>query len=140
MQPIHERMTGWPAAVQLQVSSYVQDHGLDPDRFLAVDLALVLLRIGGDEALRCVQELTGRVITKCPTAMPPWPPKPVAGAPRGPVVTKVAPNPCAASPMQARYDILKVGMSRSQLLARGVTARDIRYWVQHDYIAFTEGS
>jgi len=137
---IHEKMQGWPVALQLRVSDYCRRMDLRVEGFLTIDLVLVLLRIGGEDALRCVQELTGAVVTKCPTAMPPWPPLPVRLPKRGPVVSRVlTPNPCAASDMRGRYALVKKGMTREQLAAKGVTSRDIRYWKDHDYIEFTEG-
>lgn len=137
----------WPVALQLVLDHYISEHGLQMDALLRVDLVLILLRLADDKghndfvrymALERIGELTGRAITRCPSAMPPWPPKPVARHPVK-VVTKVEPNECYGNTdMHKRYGVVRVGMTREQLLAHGATVRDISLWVKQGKIAFKE--
>lgn len=135
--PIHELMVGWPASLQLALSRYMEGNRIDPRTCLRVDLVLALLRIDTPEALDRVRELTGKLIVKCPSAVPPWPPLPPAARPQVPTVTMVGKNDFPSSrPMAARFGQVKKGMTREQLLARGITARDINYWQKNDYLKF----
>lgn len=139
-----EMTSGWPASLQLIVDGYLSMHGLEPQLLGRTDLALVLLRVADGaaddfvrrEALGRFAELTGRAITKCPSAMPPWPPKPVAGRPRGMVFTRVVqPYPGHKNTdMARRYSSLKVGMTQEQAMAHGITARDIRVWKDKGHV------
>lgn len=138
--PVHELTIGWTYELQTRVATYVVDHGMFSRDMLRVDLVLVLLRIGGEEALQRVAELTGKAITRCPSAMPPWPPKPIQSAPRGVVVTKITqPYPGSAGTVMAqRYAGLKLGMTQEQILARGITLRDLRVWKSKGHIELGE--
>lgn len=138
---IEELMVGWPVGLQLAVSEYVQDHQLEPAKLLRVDLVLVLLRVGHPEALQRVAELTGKAITACPSGMPPWPPKPPARSPGSPAakIIHVVENPCPPqTDMHRRFGLVKKGLTREQLIGRGVQSRDIRYWQAKGHIKFSE--
>jgi hypothetical protein len=145
---IQELTRDWPASLQLVLSGYITNHAMDARRLMRVDLVLILLRLADDaeddfvrrEALERVAELTGRAITHCPSAMPPWPPLPVARRAAVPKVVRVTrPNPCSENTdMARRYDQVRRGMTREQLRCRGVTDRDIRYWTQNGYIEIRE--
>jgi hypothetical protein len=135
---INELTKDWPAAIQLEVSAYIERHHLDPQVMLRVDLVLILCRLDGVDARKALAELTGRAITRCPSGMP-APYAAPAQKKRGSMVVKVhAPNPCTGVAMRGRYEIVKVGMTRDQLLRRGVTKRDLRYWTDLGYIEITK--
>ncbi len=142
--PIHELARAWSIPLQLAMGAYADAHALPLDALLRVDAVLILLRIADsnatlrEQALERVAELTGKAITRCPSAMPPWPPRPVARHPVQVVATARA-NDCSENTdMHRRYDIVKVGMTREQLLSRGVTVRDISVWVRQGRITFRE--
>jgi len=138
-QIAEELSQGWSAALQLEASSYMAAHRLTAPQMLRVDVVLMLLRINTREALQAAQELTGRAITQCPSAVPPWPPKRPEDAARGPRVIWLAPNPCSpTTAMHARYGQVAIGRTREQLLARGVTPRDLSYWGKRGHVKFTE--
>lgn len=127
----------WSTELQFTASAYMVDHRLRAEDLLPVDVVLMLLRIGSPEALEHVTKITGHPITHCPPAVPPWPPKPVAKTKRGPILVRVEANayPRQTS-MHDRFAKVRLGMTREQLLTRGVTARDIRYWQKNDRIEF----
>lgn len=93
------------------------------------DVVLELLRCGD---IDLVEEIMGRPITRCPPAVPPWPPKPVArrSAPERRVdfvgVNSNLPN----SKLFRDFSILRRGMTESQILARGISRRDLRHWIK----------
>lgn len=125
---IDQLMIGWPASLQIAVSGYVEEHALPVNALVRADLALILLRINSEEALAALPGLTGCAITKCPSAMPPWPPKPVQRAPRL-VFTRVEPySGHVGTEMAQRYSLLKPGMTKEEALSKGITSRDLRYW------------
>lgn len=131
----------WSLGLRLAASAYIADGRLKPDSMLRVDVVLMLLRIGDKEALERVQELTGKSILKCPSAVPPWPPKPVERSAVVPKVTTIADNPCLpGTDMFYRYNLVKKGMTREQLISRGCQARDIRLWKSNGHIKFGEAS
>lgn len=148
MNQIQELTRDWPAFLQLKIAAYIDDHGLYADQLMRVDLVLILLRLADaaapgsgvrEDYLERIAELTGKAITKCPTAMPPWPPKPVDRPPKGTTLAKAAsPYPCSkSSDMARRYSLLKVGMTVEQIMAKGVTARDLRHWKNKGFIELT---
>lgn len=116
------------------VGAYVEAHGLTS--MLRADLVLMLLRIGTPEALRRAEKLAGVAITRCPPAVPPWPPKPVQRTPAAPRVTARVPNNplVRSSGAYQRFAQVKVGMTVEQLLSRGITRRDIRCWRARQYL------
>ena len=130
---------GWSDELCLAALDYMDAHRLDTHDPLRVDVVVMLLRIGTEEALGHVTALTGKPITRCPSAMPPWPPKPVAAsAGHSPKVQWVIDeNPCSeGTAMRGRFEQLRVGRTREQLLARGITARDLCYWQKKNFIRF----
>lgn len=118
------------ADLQLRLSDYVARERIPIPRMLRVDLAVALIRIDTAEARMFAQELTGCAITVCPPAVPPWPPKPVAPRHKGLRVSAVAEdNPCRPSTdAHRRFALVRVGMTKEQLKARGVTQRDVERW------------
>lgn len=121
---------GVPSPAREAVAEYLRVLGLEePSR---ADLVLALLRVNTPQSLAAAEGIVGRPVTRCPPSIPPWPPKPVAKAPRAPTVRKVARNPCLpTTPAFQRYREVRVGMTRDQLLARGITHRDLRKWARH---------
>lgn len=101
------------------------------------DLAVALLRVGTPEALDHVQDVLGLRITRCPTAVPPRVPKPVRREATGPTLSLVTDNPCSPrTDAHRRYALVRVGMTREKLLARGVTVRDLKVWANRGWIAW----
>lgn len=139
MRTVEEIMATWSVDLQLAVSDYVVQHCIPVEKLLPVDLVLILLRIDNPEARRRVAELVGKPVTICPSGMPPWPPKPPV-MPAGVVEPKVAmvvPNPCPPSTdMHRRFALVRPGLTREQLIARGCQARDIRYWQNKGHLRF----
>jgi len=141
---IHELTREWPVSLQLAVGEYADAHNLPLNALLRVDAVLILLQIADrdatlrEQALERVAELTGKAITKCPSAVPPWPPRPVARHPVQ-VVAAVQPNDCYENTdMHKRFGTVRVGMTREQLLAHGVTVRDISLWIKKGKITMRE--
>ena len=127
----------WSAELQLAASAYMADHRLEPAQMLRVDVVLMLLRIGTGAARLEAQALAGLPITHCPAAIPPWPPRPVAKRVKEPVVVSfTGPGLHAGTAMAERYRQVKRGMTKEQLLARGCTQRDIRYWCAKGRVTF----
>jgi len=93
------------------------------------DTIVGLLRINTRESLRAAEELMGRAITRCPAALPVWPPKPVQHAASRASVVHVGDNPCLPTTNAfQRFCLVKKGMTKEQLAKRGITKRDIRLW------------
>jgi hypothetical protein len=120
-----------------QVGAYIEAHRLEPEHLLRIDLVLALLRIYSPEALGAAEKLAGRPITKCPPCLPPWPPAPVRPPQGQRTVTKVARNPCLpTTPAFQRFRLVRLGLTREQLRARGVTTRDLRLWTRAGHVEF----
>jgi len=94
------------------------------------DEALALLRANTPESLRLAQEMLGVTITRCPPALMAWPPKPVAtSGGRDVRIRKLASNPFReGSTSEAKFRRMKLGMTRVEILSRGISSRDIRQW------------
>lgn len=135
-----ELTEGWPLSLKQRLDAYFTLQHVDLRHVLRVDLVLALLRIGGEDALERASELTGRPITKCPSAVPPWPPKPPPLRAALPRVTKIGEPPSEGTEMHGRFMWVRVGMTREQLLRRGITPRDIRYWEKTDRLEFSKGA
>lgn len=107
------------------------------DKPLTVDIVLALLRINTPESLARASKLAGIEITKCPPAVPPWPPKPVAA--RAVVkVVRVGRNPCLPTTGAfQKFRMVRVGMTREQLKKRGLDNRDIRQWTNQGHIEWS---
>lgn len=124
--------------LQLRLSDYVVRERIPIPKMLRVDLAVALLRIDTAEARIFAEKLTGCAIQHCPSGLPPWPPKPVAPRHRGSrVVRVVGDNPCRPSTdAHRRFAQVKVGKSKDQLKALGVTQRDIERWTKKRWMEF----
>ena len=140
-------MTGYPerllplirdvgAELQCLLSEYFNDGNVPLSRLDRADLVLALLRINTPKALECAAKVLGRPITICPPAVPPWPPLPVARQ-RTPKVSKVGQNPYEpGGDPWCRFNKVKVGSSRRELLNRGVTKRDLSIWLKSGAVEF----
>ena len=106
-----------------QVQDYYRRHGIPPERATRADEVLALLRINTPQALARAEELVGKPIERCPSAVPPWPPKPVGKAPGDPRILRVDFPP-------GQHQIVRIGMTRQQLLSRGVTRQNILKWTK----------
>jgi len=103
--------------------------------FCEADLAVALLRVGTPEALDYAGDVLGIRITRCPSGIPPWPPKPVRRKATGPRVVSVVANPCLPTTQAwQRFRLVRVGMTEDQLRARGISSRDIRVWTRAKYL------
>jgi hypothetical protein len=89
-------------------------------------IGLALLRMNYREA---AEEALGVKIKVCPAAVPPRVPAPVRRERESRVLWFVSGEACGRT-MQERFAKLRVGMTLSQLLTRGITKRDIRVWRQ----------
>lgn len=99
------------------------------------DVILALLRVGTADARSAAEQIVGRPITTCPPAVPPRRPLPVARQSEVPRVRRVDRDPpVMASSARERFGLIKVGMTVDQMLSRGVTRRDIRYWTKKGYL------
>lgn len=120
--------------LQDKVLGYFEDHGIPVARAVRADVVLALLTINDEPSLEAAQQLVGRPITICPSRPIPWPPKPVARS-LEPVVRKVVPNPCQPSTdAYKRFKSVRLGLTKEQLMARGVTQRDVTRWTRLGYM------
>ena len=133
---VRDHLVAMSAELQLRLSEYFALVKVPPGRILRVDLAVALLRINTEESLSCAQELTGCAITKCPSALPPWPPIPVRPSRGlGTVTLLVSYNPCREkTDCHRRFGQVRTGLTKEQLKARGVTQRDIERWIKKKWI------
>lgn len=98
------------------------------------DLVLCLLKIGTGTARRFVERLIGKPITRA--VAPPREPCVYLSTPVQRVV-RVLPNPCRLSTrFHCNYELFRVGRTVEQLLARGVTRREIRLARRRGWIQF----
>jgi hypothetical protein len=126
-----------PSDLRDRVEAYFTEERIDPDLAQRVDVILALLTINTTEALRVASHLGGFSIKKCPPAVPLWPPAPVQGA-RLPRITRVEKNPCLPTTGAfQRFRQIRRGMTRTQLLGRGLTTRDLRLWERAGFIAWS---
>lgn len=115
------------------LQGYLVDHGISHP--CDADVVVALLRIGTPQALARAEKLLGRPITRCPTGIPPWPPKPATRAPAKPRVARVAPNPCLPTTGAfQRFQLIHQGMTEDQLRRRGLSRRDVRLWTKAKHI------
>jgi hypothetical protein len=136
MNKIEATLAALTPSLRQQVGAYIEAHRLEPEHLLQVDIVLALLRINSREALDAAEKLTGRPITKCPPSLPPWPPAPVRSSVQ-PIVAKVARNPCLpTTDAFQRFRLVREGLNRDQLRARGVTTRDLRLWTRAGHVEF----
>ncbi len=111
----------------MDLSTYFRENNVaNPTR---VDEVLALLRINTPESLAEAERAVGRPVTRCPPAIPPWPPKPVSAKPRAPVVQRVLPSP------SKKQQMVKPGWTEEQIVQRvGATRRDVRHWIKQGYL------
>lgn len=129
-------MTAIPAALQLRLTQYFESSAIPIDKATKVDVVLGLLRLGGKDARQLAQQLAGVPIRIFPATPPPWPPKPVAKVSKT-VLIRRGDNPCLpTTDAFQRYRRLRVGMTREQLIARGLTTRDLTDWSKRGHIEF----
>lgn len=116
------------------IDRYFADHHIDPIRSSQADVVMGLLHLGTQEATEMLTEIMGKPITRCPPAVPPWPPKPVKRAPKERRVARVrarSPHPTS------KLSQIRVGMTEKQIHEMGVSMRDIRYWTERGHVEWT---
>ena len=105
--------------------------------FCTADVVLALLR---DDRIEAAEEIVGRKVQRLPddSRLSPKPLPPHAEHARAQRVVRVSRNPMLpTTPAFLRYKEFKVGRTKDQLMARGVTHRDIRKAVQRGYVEFS---
>lgn len=125
-----------PGPIQRRVDDYLRERGVE--RPLEVDVALALLNVEGGRPH--AEKMLGLRVTQCPAAIPPWPPRPARREARGPSVQSVRqPNPCLpTTDAHRRFALVRVGMTKDKLLAKGVTVRDLRVWQQRGWMTWQD--
>lgn len=127
-----------PEPVRVRLADYFKQEGVaDPSD---VDVLLALLRINTPESLRCAEDACGLRITRCPSGIPPWPPKPVRREAAQPQVGwKATPNPCQpGTEMHDRFERVRIGMDEEKLTRLGFSRRDIRYLAEKGRIRWSQ--
>lgn len=115
---------------------------LDKCHLTSADVVVVLLRRDERSA---AESVAGVKIQKGGTYQPKHPPTPVSRpATRGGDDRKVLwhkqPNPATkGSKFHAHFDLVKDGMTVTQLLARGAVRGDIREWLKRQWIRLEDG-
>jgi hypothetical protein len=127
------------AAIGEQVAAYFAQQGVDISQLMKVDVVLALLRMNTSETLRAAEELSGVKVTKCPPDLRPIPPRASSGV-RCCSIARLESRDSLETVSMRRYRLLRVGMTRQQAIARGVTVRDLRYWERRGYLAWTGAS
>lgn len=106
------------------------------------DLVLCLLRLNSPASIHFAELLVGKPIVYGPSFRLSWPSngKPSVFADRTPrVVYVVDENPrLNKTKAKARFDHFRVGRTLAQLIARGVTRRDIRKAERRGWVKFQE--
>ena len=120
--------------------------GLQARGVFQADLVMVLLSAGTPAARSAAEVLVGRPVTVGrPALSGPSVLEELEGlaAPPGPddrVIVAVVRNPrLPTTPSFQRFRQFRVGRTVSQLLARGVTRRDLREALQHGWVTLGEG-
>lgn len=135
-----------PAAERVLRTRHRLRHSLDlydaaeEARLSQADLVLTLLRLGGPAALPDVERLVGKPILVLPGVhIRPLPiqPRKRATGPDEARVVRVARNPrLPTTPSFQRYQQFKPGRTIRELIARGVTRKDIRQARQAGWVEF----
>lgn len=122
------------------IDRYFADHHIDPLRSQQADVVLGLLHIGTPESMDMVAEIMGKPITRCPPAVPPWPPKPVVKKDRSERrLAFVGENlNLPTSKLFQDFRLLKKGMTEVEIRARGISLRDLRHWAKKGLIAWSD--
>ena len=116
---------------------------LERANLMQADVVLAALRINTDASLRLAERLVGKRITRCPPCLRGGR-RPTAAKPTGDdrIVVKVR-RPSAkergrrrllGSPLYDRLARVRVGMSVSQLVGRGLRRRDMRIALRRGYV------
>lgn len=125
-----------PAEARERLDGYFKAQGVRAADTCPADWALAAVRMG---LYSLAGDVLGVTVTHCPSAVPPWPPRPVRREPRGPCVASVAKDPPLPQRVLPKYRQVKVGMTKEQLRSRGLDGRDIRIWTQRGHIQWTGG-
>jgi hypothetical protein len=123
---------------ETRLREYLEAHHVRWIEASRADRVLGLLRINTPDSLKAAEELVGRAITRCPAAIPTWPPLPVQRVPKRTVVA-VGENPCLpGSDGFGYFGQLRVGMTEDQLIQRGIPQRWIRIWTRGGHVTIEE--
>lgn len=134
MQSSNSLLLAVPTEIRSVLSDYFDSNGMPMDQLVPVDIVLGLLRIGTPEARDTAQRISGVDIQVLPAVKPPWPPKPVSRGPTDVLVRKTEGAYPKHSRVFARYSLLRVGMTRDKILAKGITTRDLSDWKRMGFI------
>lgn len=96
---------------------------------LKVDIVLALLQENTPESIQAAEDLAGIRITRCPPAVPPWPPHPVRRSDGEPRVKSVRKVQVKTLRVRQQFAEVKVGRTVREIVSRGVDKRHIRKWV-----------
>ncbi len=136
-----EVVRGLPPALREEVRRYFVDNKLREEGCLRVDVVLALLRLNMPESLAEAERLSGVKITVCPSCLKPLPKivSPfISPRPPTPRVSQVnwAAYGHVCGKVGARFKQVRVGLTEAQLVARGVTIRDLRIWTNRGAVTF----
>lgn len=129
--PVGNLSSGIQRDLQRYFAAEWRDAGVP---ILKCDVVLALLRIGTPEARAEAEAIVGKPITVCPPHVPPWPPDPMPAKHRVPRVMRRGSAEGLTGDMLRRFQQVRVGMTLPQLLARGITKRDVRVWCQRNLL------
>ena len=129
--------------LRLAVEDYFEKNHIPLGASLRTDVILALVRMNTPEARSAAEQLLGKKITTYPAAVPPWPPKPVSK----PKIQKVSivrertynrkGKWAMPKKTQEKFSMVRPGMTREQLVARGVPSRDLSRWTKSGNIVWS---